>query len=635
LNSLQFAGESIETIGAVGMGDQSSGKIIEYKGIAEKRRHSLSCCIIARDEEESIGEAIESVRDLADEVIVVDTGSSDRTVCIARDSGARVYSVDWNGDFSEARNSAIAKARHPWILVLDADESLEPLGRHRLVRMLSMHPDSAFTLEQRTYTHCSSGYGVVPVQGLREHGAPCYFRSEQVRIFPNNGAVRYRGRIHENVAESLEASGMPVVGTDIVVHHYGRNSVSDRLRRKCSAYLADRGGKIDLQPGDARYIYELSAVLFESGELDEAILHASRGLSIEPFNWEFLNVQGMALLRKGDFGGAERCLRRALESSGSNADLCNNLGVALVEQNKEREALRCFEEGIALSGGNANMSRNAASACLALEMLDRALVHLSDSLRLDPFVPQTHIVHAEVLCKSGDLHGASIALERIRFLPGTSIKVYVKAIQLYMRMGMTERAQEILFRSRRDYPSHDGLLYLSAKIHEMQGENDKALSAYRSLASRSPDSADIHNSLGCSYERLGRFDKAFECFREAKRLAPCNARIEMNLGIVEGRLGMMAEAERHLREAVELDEMSGAAFNALGCHLAGLGRFGEAVDCFDRAVRLEPGNALFHMNLAMACEKADLRERAAEAYERASSLEARIAVPARLEEPAG
>jgi Flp pilus assembly protein TadD len=638
LISLGTAGESIETIGDDGMSGRSGAKLIEYKRVVEKRRHYVSCCILARDEEELIDGAIESVRDLADEVIVVDTGSTDRTVCFAKNRGARVYRVRWNEDFSEARNVAIAKARYPWILVLDADESLAPLDRSRLTQVLSRHPGSAFALEQRTYTECSSAYGVMPVRGSRDHGAPHYFSSEQVRIFPNNGTVQYRGRVHESTVGSLAAAGMPVVRTDFVIHHYGRVSASNRLHRKCSAYLAESGGVIDVQASDARFIYELSAILFEAGELDEAILHAARGLSLEPGNWEFLNVQGMALLGKGNIGDAERCFRRALEASGSNPDLCNNLGVALVEQKREREAVRFFEEGIALSGGNANMSRNAASACLALGMFDRALAHISDSLALDPFIPQTHIVHAEVLHGSGDMHGASQALEKIRFLPGTSIKVYVKTIHLYMRMGMIDRALEVFSRSQRDYPGHDGLLYLSAKICEFKGENEKALDAYRSLTSRSPDNADIRNSLGCTYEKLGRFDEAFECFREAKRLAPDNARIAMNLGIVEDRLGMTAEAERHLREAVARDEEYGPAFNALGCHLAGRERFGDAIRCFDQAVRLEPANALFHMNLALACEKVDLRERAAEAHERASRLESHNLAPPqspRLEEPVG
>jgi Flp pilus assembly protein TadD len=580
---------------------KTNGKLVEYKSIAEKQRFSLSCCIIARDEEESIAEAIGSVRDLADEVIVVDTGSTDRTRCFAASCGARVYEAPWSGDFSEARNIALSRAQRSWILVLDADESLEPLGRDRLRRLLWAHPNSALTLEQRSYTWCSSGYGLLPSRGCDGRGAPGYFKSEQVRIFPNSDTLRYRGRVHESIEDSLVEAGVPIVRTGHVIHHYGRLEASYRLHRKCSAYLAGPREGIPVHSGDARYIYELSAVLFESGEFDEALAHAARGSSLEPDNWEFLNVQGMAHLQKGNLHDAEGCFGRALQLAGSNPDLCNNLGVVLVQQNRERHALRFFEEGIAMCGGNGNVSRNAASACLTLGMLDEALVHVSRSLEMDPFMPQTHVVHAEVLLARGDIPGASRALENMRFLPGTSLKVCLKAVQLFIRMGMIDRAEEMLSRSQRDYPGHEGLLYLSAKICESKGDHERALSAYRSLAVRSPESADIRNSLGCLYEKLGRFERSLECFREAKRLAPDNACIDMNIGIVEGRLGLTVEAERHLRDAVAKDEGSGASFNALGCHLANQGRFEEAVRCFDSAVRLEPSNSAYHMNLANAC----------------------------------
>ena len=101
--------------------------------VAEKLR--LSVCLIARNEEKFLGACLESVRGLADEIVVVDTGSTDRTVEIAKQHGAKVDHFTWCDDFSAARNLALAHATGDWVLVLDADETV-PSSSHAAMRAL-------------------------------------------------------------------------------------------------------------------------------------------------------------------------------------------------------------------------------------------------------------------------------------------------------------------------------------------------------------------------------------------------------------------------------------------------------------------------------------------------------------------
>ena len=587
------------------MGRHKKAKILDIKEITETRRHMLSCCIIARDEEESIERAIESVRELADEVIVVDTGSVDRTPYLARRCGARVHRNPWCDDFSEARNRALSLATGSWIIVLDADEELAPFDREMFRALIDEHPGSVFSMRQRTYTHTSSGYGLISAEGSGNAEAENCFDSDQIRIFPNDDRLRYRGRVHESIEPSLLDAGIPVIETEQVVHHYGRLAPSGRLLRKCAAYLACTDNEIEIGPNDTRYIYELAAILFEAREFDEALAHAERGLVLEPDNWEFLNLQGMAHLALQNLDDAEKSLKLAIERNGSVPDLYNNIGVVLMERKQPRRALQFLERGIEICSGSAQMSANAASACIALGILDRALVHITDSIESDPFLPQSHVIHAELLFRMGDRIGANRALGKIQFLSGTSLKIYLRVIHLYMRMGMVDAAEALLSRSTRDYPGHEGLLYLSAKIHELKGEDERALSICRSLVSRAPGSADLHNELGCARERLGRLDEALESFERAKGIEPDNPRIEMNLGIVKDRLGRTAEAEAHLTLAIEMGEQTGAGFNALGCHYASRGEYLEAVRYFNRAVQLEPRNEQFRANLEMAYGRID------------------------------
>ncbi len=88
----------------------------------------VSLCMIAKDEQEHISGCLESVRGLVDEIIVVDTGSADRTKETARSCGAKVFSFPWTGNFAEARNESLRHATGDWIIFLDADERLNSFG---------------------------------------------------------------------------------------------------------------------------------------------------------------------------------------------------------------------------------------------------------------------------------------------------------------------------------------------------------------------------------------------------------------------------------------------------------------------------------------------------------------------------
>ena len=88
--------------------------------------------MIVKDEEQFLGQCLESVKPIANQIVVVDTGSSDQTEAIAKSHGAEVHHFEWCDDFAAARNFALEHARGDWILILDADEILTQKGRENL-----------------------------------------------------------------------------------------------------------------------------------------------------------------------------------------------------------------------------------------------------------------------------------------------------------------------------------------------------------------------------------------------------------------------------------------------------------------------------------------------------------------------
>ena len=165
----------------------------------------LSAALIVRNEERSLGACLASLQGLADEVVVVDTGSSDRSRDIAADAGARLAERPWTGDFSAARNYALDLARGDWILYIDADERVGE-GTSAGVRA---------RLRRRGYI----GHRVL----LRPR--PGYSPYWELRLFRNDPRIRFRGIIHENIWPAIvscqEDSGGCIGRTDLVLEHDG------------------------------------------------------------------------------------------------------------------------------------------------------------------------------------------------------------------------------------------------------------------------------------------------------------------------------------------------------------------------------------------------------------------------------
>jgi|GEM_PF-1951082 tetratricopeptide (TPR) repeat protein len=608
----------------------SNGKLVDIKSISRERRGSISVCMIARDEEAHIGAALDSVKDLADEMIVVDTGSADLTVPEARRRGARVFAAPWTNDFSEARNVALSKASCRWILVLDADECLSSADHGRIRDLVRGDERAAYRFEQRTYLGADDGFVCAKVDADDEmsRGAAACFTDRQVRLFRNERFIRYACEIHENLEESLLLAGHPVRESGIVVHHYGRLDGGDRVARKAALWCALGREGLDAYPAHPRYLFELAVRFLDCGVLDAAVRHLDTALAAEPSSFRLWNAAGLVHLRKGDPGRAALCFKKALRDCGRNAEVFNNMGAALMESRESAEALLWFERAAALEEDDPAILRNAASACLLAGEGERARDYIERSLAADPFAAHSHAILADILLRRRDADGAARVLERMRFLPDIPFKVHLKAIQLHVRMHRLEEADAAAERALEAFPGRDDLLYLCGKIAELRGDDERAASLYRRALATRPDHAEALSSLGCIFDRQERFTEALAAFREALRHAPSSTQIEVNLGIVFDKLGHAEEAGRCFARAMESGERSGFAYNALGCHHARSNRFDEAFSCFAKAVELEE-NPLYYQNLGLACERMRLYEKAAEVYEKLASIDRQAASFAR------
>ena len=187
----------------------------------------LSIAMIVKNEEANLQGCLDSVKGLWDDLLVVDTGSSDRTVQIAEAAGARLKSFAWCDDFAAARNASLADCRGKWILWLDADDRVLPEDVARIRKLVASNP-----------TPKAYGFMVKNSQDGGISGAVF----NQVRLFPNRTDIRFEGRVHEQVMPAIQALGLPVEFLDIRIMHTGYTdpeTVKTKQRRNLSIMLRD------------------------------------------------------------------------------------------------------------------------------------------------------------------------------------------------------------------------------------------------------------------------------------------------------------------------------------------------------------------------------------------------------------
>jgi glycosyltransferase involved in cell wall biosynthesis len=303
---------------------------------------TLSLCMIVKDEEEMLPRCLAAVKPAVDEMIIVDTGSTDRTVEIAEEFGATVLHHEWNGSFSDARNVSLEAATGDWVIYLDADEVLVDEDAERLHACTGRTWREAFTLVETNYT------GDVEDGTAMTHTA--------LRMFRNRPEYRFKGRLHEQMAYALPGYLTERIEyTQLRIEHYGYLGVvrdsKDKSRRNLdlllqqvadgvdnafqsfnlgSEYLAlgefqtaidhfeKSWGLLKTDPGRTVYPYvptlanRFVTVLREIGNLDAADAKANESLELFPELTDLVFQQGWIARARGDDAAAKALFERCL-----------------------------------------------------------------------------------------------------------------------------------------------------------------------------------------------------------------------------------------------------------------------------------------------------------------------------------
>jgi hypothetical protein len=204
---------------------------------------SLTVCLLTRNEENTVARAVRSVREVADEVLVADTASTDRTAEVAGEAGAAVTQFAWEDDFSAGRNHLLARATGDWILWLDAKEELTPQSVEPLKQAIARVDAFGFFVRVQ---HVADGDGRVVGE------------TADLRLFRRREDLRFVGRLHPHfepaVVEAVKAEGLAVGPCDVVLRHHAQPGPPGEAKLRWNARLLEL--ELRDRPGQIHYLIE-------------------------------------------------------------------------------------------------------------------------------------------------------------------------------------------------------------------------------------------------------------------------------------------------------------------------------------------------------------------------------------------
>lgn len=555
----------------------------------------LTACLIVKNESSHLARCLESVKSVADEIVVVDTGSTDDTVAIAERFGATIGHFEWNDDFAAARNASLALATGQWALWIDADEVLEPQSVNP-IREALIRPQFG-------------GYFIQIANLLDDEGDANQYMHMPVRLFQLHEGVHFEGRVHEQIVSNAGLQNASL--EKALITHYGYRPSDMAAKNKIVRTVGLIERALEEDPEDA-------------------------------FQWfNLANAQMVARDHANAAASARACVKRISADSSFGAQVYQILAASLIEIGRPDEALDACREaeqrgfgGILSAFETAHalqrMGRNeealeAVDACLAMEWpndltgdagirthkrqllkgqilaqfgkLPEALEMLDFALGFDPNNAVALYSKGATLEAMGDLETAYALFERCFDDPVMGGGCHKAAGRVLQTLGQTAQACEHFEVAWRDRPEDESRWALWARCAEQAGHADLASRAYEALAQRRPLSADHWVNWGRACQAQENHEGALQCYGEALKHDPANANAYFNCGDLLYRMGRFDEAAGLYETGLRHAPLNGEGWFVLGNCLAQLGILTGAVTAYRQTLALAPQHTSAVANL--------------------------------------
>jgi len=315
---------------------------------------TISLCMITKNEEQFLEQCLNSVKELVDEIILVDTGSTDKTKEIAGKFTDKIFDFQWCGDFSAARNESLKHAAKDWILVLDADEQLDPDGVKEIKQNIlnkniaQTYNADAYSLPQLHYTNKFITHpDFVNIDHPQFKG---FYVTNVIRLFKNSPKIYFEHCVHETVQYTLERENKEIKPLPSVpIHHYQELKGIEDVEKKQEFYFRLSLNNIKQYPAYAKSYNDIGIYYsaYQNNQ-ETALKYCQKAVELEPDNLSFILNLSFRLRDLERHDEAIELLKKVL-STHNDERVYRNLGYNYYQKKQYQLAIEAYQQAIKLN----------------------------------------------------------------------------------------------------------------------------------------------------------------------------------------------------------------------------------------------------------------------------------------------
>ena len=523
---------------------------------------TISACMIVKNEEKFLAQCLDSIKDVVDEIIVVDTGSTDSTMEIAKRYTDKVYFHEWQNSFSEARNYSIQFAQCDWILQIDADEKFEQKDAHLLKAVLK---------DKRFDSIHVALLSDLPT-GISKH----YFQ----RVF-RRGKGNYEGIVHNQ----LVCKGNSVF-TEIRFYHYGYNLDPEQMQKKFKRTEALLKKQVEDNP-DYMFSWMNLVRIYKCQELwDDAIKTAEEVINTKREILDDTTYQMIAydmaysIFSKKEYNRAEKVCSDILKSYPDNLDVSFLSGSISICKKIYQKAIRDYMRYLRISEEN------------------------TDSTGFSNLIVDTYASQGQAWNNIGSAYAEL-------FHPDKSIEAYRKAIsykndpvyyenlaRVLFRQNRIDEMMEILEKADSLEIANNAMLAQLAEVYGKQGKINEAIGYLRRITEKDKTNVYYQVKLAGLLTLNDDLNKAQAILQRMLDSGIKSPEILHNLAMVSMKLQEKTKVEEYMDKLAQMDDINSEQYLSMGDDWVNMREHEIAINFYEKCLQSDQGNPSALINLS-------------------------------------